>query len=340
MLTTSEIALWSNRVTTDGLVYTREAVEGVVNDVNNAERAMRGTVNHDLSCMPFRKAVGARLIEESGCHGAEITMTFGEEHHLHMKELPESALVFVQWTEQPRPFTRIGRESSEEGTKVTVDLGDLGGHEQYEVFLEELEAIKGVVPGNLMGRHSVDPAPIIELVLSNWESLCAVAGSTWLLNRVRKFVTGVTDELFARRVEPTCDLIEAKLAAVRRSFSRARGRADEAIDLVLVMSWDEIELVLLVRAAGASEDRRLSLDRLGPSLDRYGPLLEGADSVVFSLSEDGDWQFEYATLTDGNVIGTRACYNRTLEQLRAIGRARRAEAEGAPSTGSSGHEAD
>ena len=327
MPTTREIALWSNRPTADGVVFTRQAVEGVVSDINNAERAMRGTVNHDLSCMPFRKAVGARLIEESGDHGAEITMTFGEEHHLRSNDFPDAEFVLVRWNEHPKPFTRIGRGQPDEDTKVTVDLGDFDNPEQYDAFKEEIESIDGIAAGNLMGRHAVDPAPIIELILSNWEALSIVAGSSWFLNRVGKFFTGVTDEMLARRVGPTCDLIEAKLSAARRSFSRVRGQADEAIDLCLVMSWEEIELVLLTKADSASEDYRLGLDRLGETLDRYSPLLEGADSVVFSLREGGLWQFEYATLNDGNVIGTRNCFDRTLEQLREIGRSRRAEDE-------------
>ena len=327
MLTTREIALWSNRPTADGVVFSRQAVEGVVTELNNAKRAMRGTVNHDLSCMPFRKALGARLIEESGSYGAEITMTFGEEHHLRSNDFPGAEFVLVQWNEHPKPFKRIGLEQPDEDTKVTVDLGDFDNPEQYNAFEEEIESIEGLIPGNLMGRHSVDPAPIIELILSNWEALSAVAGSSWFLARVGKYVTGVTDEMLARRVGPTCDLIEDKFSAVRRSLLRARGQVDEEIDLCLVMSWEEIELVLLVRADSAGEDCQLGLDQLGETLDSYSPLLDGADSVVFSLREDGEWQFEYATLNDGNVIGTRNCFDRTLEQLRAIGRASRADKE-------------
>ena len=315
--TTSEIVLWSDRPGLDGTMFTKGAVEGVVKDMNNADRATRGTVNHDLSCMPFRKSVGAKIIEESGDYGAEITMAFGDEYRIQ-SDLPDSELMLLQWKEHTKPFSRIGQQQPNDQTKVSVDHGDFRSPKQYDEFRQGVEAMEGATLGDPMGRHAVDPTPIIELVLSNPEAIAAIAGSGWFLKRVEKYATGVIDEMLARRVNPTCELIEAKLSSLRRSFSLSRGQSDEEVDLCVVMSWKDIELVLLVKASKDIEDIQLHVKELGERLDIYSTLLNGADSAVFFLGEDGAWQFEYATLNDGNVVGTLECFNRTIGQLRAI----------------------
>jgi len=319
MTTTTEILFWSDTPSADGVVFSKQAVESVVGTLNDNARAMAGIVNHDLSTIPFRKFVRARVIEESGKYGAEVTMAIGEAHQVLTHDVPDAELVLLEWQDDPKLFARIGQEGAGEETKVTADLGDFEGLEQYEVFRHEIDATDGVTPGNPMGRHSVDPTPIIEIVLANWEAIAILAGSKWCLSRAERFVTGVTDELLARRVGPTCDLIEAKLADLRGLFARTRGKSDENVCVCLIASSDEIELVLLVSAGSEVERIDLYAEQLGEILDRYSSILDQADSAVLSLHEDGTWRFEYARLKDGNAIGTLDCAERTLEQLRAIG---------------------
>ena len=305
-------------------MFTKEAVEDMVNKLNGSERAMPGIVNHDLTALPFRKFVKAELIKESGKYGGAVTMVFGEQYPVLLNDLPDTELVLMHWEDDLRLFARVGQEVAGDVMTVTVDLGDFESPEQCEVFLRDINAMEGARSGDLMGRHSVDPTPIVEFFLSNWEAIATIAGSKWFLSRVAKYMTGVTDELLARRVGPTCDLIEAKLSAVRKAYSRARGKSDEETDLYVVIEWDEIEFVLLLRSGRDSDNICLCFDRLGETLDQYSSLLDHADSVVFSQSEDGGWHFEHAKLKDGDVIGSRVCAERTLEQLRAIGNAARA----------------
>ncbi len=166
-------------------------------------------------------------------------------------------------------------------------------------------------------------------MLTNLEVLALLAPS-WVVWKLGKFANGVTDEMLKRRVGPTCDLLEKKLANVKEAYSKSRRKQSESIDIDVMIPGEDCELILLMPSGTKGKEDWFDPPAIQRVLDSYRPLLEDADSIVLSRQKGGKWRFEYMLTKDGCVIGTKRCYDRTMDLFHKIEAHNRAVRESTP----------
>ena len=293
---------------------------------------MRGMVNHDPHCMPIRKALSAQLLESRGDYAAELNWEFGKGTEFRRRGIPAVRHVQVAFKESDSPFTRYSVPTSDELSLISVDLVNFRTRGDYERFRQDLQGLDGVEIGKPITRHSVDPFPLIDIVLSNPESLALLA-NCWIVWKLYRLSDKIVEEMTDRLAKRTCDLLERKISDVRGAFSRVRRKEREPIEIHVMIPGDETELILLMPSDSKGPEDWMDPQAIQDVLDSYRPLLEDADSIVLSRQKGGRWAFEYMLTKDGSVIGTRRCYDRTLELYRRIESHNKTVRDNSPSTG-------
>ena len=313
-------------------IYSKDAVANLVQSVNETERAMRGMVNHDPHCMPIRKALSARLVESHGEYEAELSWEFGKRSEFRRIDIPAVRHVRLAFNESTRPFSLYSQPASPEKSLVSVDLVNFRNEKEVERFELAVENLDGAEMGKRITRHSFDPVPLLDIILSNPETLALLA-NCWIVWKLGRFADKVAEEMSDRLAERTCDLLERKITDLRNVFSRVRRKDNESIEIHVMIPGEETELILLMPSDTKGQENWMDPQAIQDVLDSYRPLLEDADSIVLSRQKGGRWNFEYMLTKDGCVIGTMRCYDRTMKLYRRIESHNSAVGDNTPSTG-------
>lgn len=298
-------------ITEETLIST---VEGI-----NGNRAVRSNVNHDLFCMPFGKVIEAWVEAHEDRHLLLARIFYEDEvkHAVHLETGTQLAL--LEFLEYPKPFVREFQSEPHDETRVNVDIANFDDWQKYSEFESDVGCIDDRIDcSSGLGRKSAIPEPIIQFVLSNLEAttVLTVVGS-WILVRAGKFITHTTDETLKKIGDDISDELSAKVRAVLKSYKRWQSKDDRPVVIQMIVQGD-VELNLLTRTKRDSEFQDLDLQQLHAEIEKYGDILQEADSITFGREGNADWEFLHMTTKSGKVIGTRSCFERTTRLLDEV----------------------
>ena len=194
----------------------KEAIESFANQLNG-DRSLALTIDHDPLCMPIGKTRDA-WVEPLGDEYAVMARIHVDDARraIHMKSKTE--LVYLDFVDEPRPFIHHFKNASQSRITVGVDLAHFDNPQSHATFVEAVKHIDDEVAFKTIGRHSIEPEPLIQLVLSHPVISAALGIGLWTLRRVEKFVRYTIDEtsvalraLSAAVDSSTCFLISTLL---------------------------------------------------------------------------------------------------------------------------------
>ena len=314
------------RVATTGIIqqgsvkvrFTREALESFPEQVA-AGQAIPITVDHDPFCLPIGK------VEEAWVE------PFGEEYALvariHIEDTYSVAthkrsgidLVRLAFDDNTKPFgSRSYKKTEVRQDTLSVDLANFNSPQDYTAFANQVCAIDGTIScDNRIQRHAFGPEPYLHFVLSNPEIGAAMTVGVWVLARVEKFVRYTVDETLRKVADDISDSLSMKMKDILRTYVSHRSQ-DNRASLAQIVIPGNLELILLVKTEVDEEFPAIELEKLAAEMEKYGDILQEAESAVFARVGINDWKLQYVTTRSGQVIGTLECYERTKEMFHRM----------------------
>ena len=294
---------------------TREAIESISDQVNG-ERCLPLISDHDPFCMPIGKIKEA-WVEPFGDEYAVMARIHVEDDarsSMHARSGTE--LVCLDFVEAPKPFVQQFKDLEQNLVTVSVDLANFDNLQAHTAFMDAVKRIDDKISSKNIGRHSLEPEPLIRLVLG-YPELCTALSvvGLWVLRRVEKFVRYTIDETLKKTADEIADLVSGKIKKIVSVYKECQSGDDRPILMEVVVPGN-IDLILLMRVDRADEFPSIDLSKLTTEMEKYGDLLQRAEEVTFARTGGGDWELQYLKTRTGEVFGTSESYKRTIEQLR------------------------
>lgn len=310
------------RIATTGLVkqgastvrLTKEAIESLADQVNG-ERSLPFSVEHDPYCMPIGKIKEAWVepFEDEYAAMARIHVEDDLLSAIHKRSGTE--LVRLNFAGAPKPFVQEFKEADQSLVSVGVDLANFYDKQNHAAFIDAVNSIDDEITCKCVGRHSLGPEPLIQIVLSHPEISVALSVGLWTLRRVEKFIRYTVDETLKKIADQISDILSAKIRQIVSSYKNYQSGDERPIQIQIVVPND-MNLILLMRIDRDEEFPSINLKKLTTEMEKYGDLLQQAEEVTFARTGVGDWEFQYLKTRTGEVIGSSECYKRTTEKLQ------------------------
>ena len=312
------------RIATTGIVeqggsrvlVTKEAIHSVADGING-DHAIPLIVDHDPTAFPLGKLIDG-WVEPFGDGHAAMARIYLDEHPFSAKHRRTGEeLVRLSFRDHPKPFVRRGHKPVQEGRNtVRVDLANFPSMHAYEEFrsgLQETDRTMDCQHG--INRHSIGPEPFLALILSDPVISATLAAiGIWAFKRAKKFVTYTVDESMKKVGDELSDTISAKLNGIVRHYVTRKEQDNRPTTTQITIPGD-LELNLIIETEADKEIPIINFNRLVDTVTKFGDILEQADSATFMLSKTENWKLQYLTTKSGETIGTKECYDRTIEQL-------------------------
>ena len=311
------------RVATTGIIeqggvkvrFTREALESFSEQVAMGQ-AMPITVDHDPFSLPIGKIEEA-WVEPFGKEYALVARIHIEDTYSVATHRRSGAdLVRLDFESNAKPFRARSYEKTEEQRDtLSVDLSNFASPQDYTAFTNDVSAIDDAITcDNGIGRHSLGPEPLLQLVLSNPEIGAAMAVGVWVIARAEKFVRYTVDETLRKVADEISDSLSMKMKDILRSYASHRSQ-DNRAPIAQIVIPGNLELILLVKTEVDEEFPTIEMGKLSAEMEKYGDILKEAESAVFARVGINDWKLQYLTTRSGKVLGTLECYRRTCELI-------------------------
>ena len=295
------------------ICLTKESLESA-SEQANGERAIPFTVEHDPFCLPIGKTTEA-WVEPYGPEYALMARIFIEDKPQSViHEGSKIELVYLNFEDSPKPFLMKATNIEDYQIEVIVDFTSLPNKEESDSFLEDLKVIDSEASLRHGGRFSLGPEPLVQFILSNPDVSLALAIGGWSLNRVEKFVRYTIDETLRKVADEISDSWSGKLIDFFKAYKNRQSKDDRPTVSQIIVPTDDFHLVLLARIENDEEHPRLDFEELTTEMSMYVDLLEDAEEVTFARKGTDGWEFAYLKTKSGKVVGTRECYEKTLEK--------------------------
>ena len=304
---------------------TKEALESMAEQVATSQ-AIPITVNHDPSSLPLGRIADA-WVEPFGEEYALMVQIDIEDTYSTLTHR-RSGVDFVRSAsyDNSKPLgPRSYGNTDEGGSSVSVDSANFVSPGDYQAFANEVSDIDDSIHcDDGIHRYSLGPEPFLQFVLSNPEISAAVSVGVWTFGRVEKFVRYTVDETLKRIADDIADSFSLKMKSIWQAFMSHR-QHDNRASLAQIVIPGDTELILLVKTEVNEDFPTIDLAKLTEEMEKYGDILQEAQSVVFARAEAGNWEFLYLTTRSGQVIGTVKCYEKTIELIRRMTENRESE---------------
>ena len=314
------------RVATTGIVeqggmrirITREAIESVPEQVAG-DKAIPFTVEHNPFCLPIGK-IDEAWVEPYGEEFAVMARIYIEDTYtIATHRRSDAGLVRLDFKDSPKPFrTRSYQAIEQSQDTLAVDLANFDGLQDYTEFTKDISTIDDTIScNNGIQRYSLVPEPLLQFVISNPEITAALAVGGWIIHRIEKFVRYTVDETLRKMADDISDSLSMKMQRIVRAYECRRSDDNRDIVTQIVIPSDP-ELILLVKTKPGEDFPTIDLSKLTAEMEKYGDLLQDADSVTFARVGVNEWEFQYLATVSGKVIGTLECHKRTTEAMQSM----------------------
>ena len=316
------------RVATTGVIqqgnvkveFTKEALDSFPEQITG-DQAVPFTIDHDPYCLPLGKIEKA-WVEPFGDEYAVIARIRIEDTFTLLKHRTSGTdLVRLDFANNPKPFVVRSYEVIADGGEIlSVDLANFANPRDYDAFKSDIATIDGKISCDKgIVRHSLGPEPLFQIVLSYPDITAAMAVGVWVVARIEKFVRYTVDQTLRKVADDISDALSMKLKKILNAYIKRRNQDKRDVTTQIVIQGSP-ELILLVTTKPDEEFPSITLGELSEEMEKYGDILQEADSVVFARIGSSGWKLQYMTTRTGKVIGTLDCHNRTLEKLQNMKR--------------------
>ncbi len=281
----------------------------------NGERAIPFTVEHDPFCLPIGKITEA-WVEPYGPEHALMARIYIEDKPQNViHEGSKNELVYLNFEDAPKPFLMKDTNIEDCQIGMMVDLTSFPNEGEYDKFLEDLKVIDSEISLRRYGRFSLGPEPLVQFILSNPNvSLALAIVGGWSLIRVEKFIGYTIDETLRKTADEISDSWSRKLIGFFKACKNRQSKDDRPTVSQIIVPTDGAHLVLLARIRSDEEHPRLDFEKLTAEMSKFADLLEDAEEVTFARKGIDDWEFLHLKTKSGKVVGTRECYEKTLQK--------------------------
>ena len=292
----------------------RELLESIAEQANG-ERATPFTVEHDPFCMPLGKTVYAWVEPYEGEFALMSRIYIEDNPQEVVHEGSQTVWMCLNFEDAPRPFTRRTVDEDDSEVKMIVDLTSFDGAEHSDEFLRDLQIIDSNVSLRPDRRFSLELDPLVRFVLSDpvVYGILTSAG-LWLLRRGEKFTSYTVDETLRKIGDEISDSWSRKLIGFFKAYKNHQSEDTRPILSQTFIAMDDIDLVLLAKMERDEEHPGIILEKLTMEMTKYADLLEDAEEITFNRVGIDDWELLYFKTRSGRVIGTKECYERTLQR--------------------------
>ena len=273
--------------------------------------------NHDPFAMPMGKVTEAWLEPLGNEHVVKARIHMEEVASVEVHSGTGVTLTHLKFDDAPQPFVKKAYGRAKEGQcTLSVDLANFNSMEDYNRFADDVRLIDdSIVCDNGLGRFSLTPEPFIEFIVNNPELALIVR---WLLGRAEKFARYTVDETFKKVGDYISGALSTKIIRILKAYTNHKS-AEKRATVSQIIIPGKPELCLLVKTKPDEEFPILCLNKIRAELEKYRDVLGEANRIILARTETNEWKFLYATTQSGKVIGTRECYENTLESLRSTG---------------------
>ena len=298
------------------VALTKESLESGAERANG-ERAIPFTVEHDPLCMPLGKTVDAWVepYDEGYALMSRIYIDDNPQEVLH--EGSQTEWVCLNFEDAPKPFIRRAVIANDSQIEMIVDSARFVNAEVSDELLRDLKVIDPNVSLRHGGRYSLELQPLVQFVLSDpmVYGILASAG-LWIFRRAEKFASYTVDETLRKIGDEISDSWSGKLIGLFRAYRNHQPEDPRPILSQTFVTVDDADLILLARIERDEEHPRVTLGKLTVAMTKYADLLEDAEEITLNRAENDDWELLYFKTHSGKVIGTKECYERTLQRSR------------------------
>ena len=292
---------------------TKESLESA-SEQANGERAIPFTVEHDPFCLPIGKTTEAWVEPYGPEYALMARIHIEDKPKCVIHEGSKNELVYLNFEDAPKPFLMKDTNIEDCQIEVMLDLTSFHNKEESDKFLEDLKVIDSEVSLRHGGRFSLGPEPLVQFILSNPDVSLALAIGGWSLIRVEKFVRYTIDETLRKAADEISDSWSGKLIDFFKAYKNRQSKDDRPTVSQIIVPTDDAHLVLLARIESDEEHPRLNFEKLTAEMSKYVDLLEDAEEVTFARKGTDGWEFVYLKTKSGKVVGTRECYEKTLQK--------------------------
>lgn len=305
-----------------GDLITEEAVRLIVDSINNDDRVAKIGIEHDPFCMPQGKVLRASTARERNKLVAKCDAIVHDAPLSLQDNDTQQDLVALFFDEHPQRFKRTAVGEWSEQCKITVNPTSFSSQQDAVRFLKDCASIDGLALNPYMVRKFPTPEPMISVLLCDPEAVLPLfITSAWMQQRVFKDIYSIADESTWRQAGRLVDRLESMIASAVDKFFSAPGSTPASPTTVeLVVPGDDIEVTLLRRVTGASGQFHVNAPELVSALNRFRELVDFADQITLSWTEDDHWNLEYVATKSGHVIGTAECYAYSHAEFERINR--------------------
>ena len=299
-----EGTLATTHLLADGYCLAKQVLDDWAFEINEAEWALPGNLEHDLTLPPIGKSISAEVKRlEDGEYALEARYEIFENPVELM--LSNGSIGFLWQSQQDfRPFKSA--EPDRSGSFVVSysnrGFSDPNGENDFLALVNQKPKFESS-PGPII-RRSVDPEALLLVLLPFLGVVGAVTAQK------------LADRISDRFADELLDLYEIIRAGV---IGLAKDRIDHFRSVTVVATsrgTPEVEFVAKVndptRVISA-----LTQEQLGGAIDRAIDLFESTDArkVQFILNESAEWDFNFLLTGSGKVIGSEASYTRQVTEI-------------------------
>ena len=297
-------------------LITREAIESIPEQIGG-DRAIPVVPDHDPFCLPIGKIKEAWVEPHGNEYAAIVRMHIEDVHSIQMHRRSGVELVRLDFEDSPEPFIESRYRNREQPKDtLSVDLANFDNPQDYTKFANDVSLIDDrIICDSAIGRHSLVPEPLIQFVLSDPEMCAALAIGVWALRRAENFVRYTVDETLRKMADDISDSFSMKMKKILRAYGSHQSEHNGP-SITQIIIPGNTELILLVETELDEEFPTLDIEKLTAEIEKFGDLLQEADSATFVRVGVNDWKFQFLTTRSGKVAGTLNCYERTKKLMR------------------------
>ena len=296
-------------------LITKDALESITVKTEEGRVVPIG-IAHDPFSFPIGKVTDVWIEEDGDEFVAVAKIYIGDKLRVASHAESKTELMCLDFEGARDPFLKAQYgQTTDNRDAVSVDLSNFDDSSAYSEFANDVDKIDHDIHcDNQITRHSIDPEPLMQYVVSSPEIRTAL---TFFALKSANYVRQRIDEKVKEQTEKVLNAVGAKIMRVLRAHGRRQSKENQSFVTQIVIPGDP-EIVLLVRVDRDADIPAIDLSNVADEMNKYHDLIGHSDSATFALSDKNTWVFQYLRTRDGGVIGTAECYEQTMRNLRAL----------------------
>ena len=304
-----KIVLSTTHVDRHGSRMSKEALESAIDLINGDVKPRLG-LEHDMTLPPLGRINDAKVIQ--GEDGEYYLVGHYEYYEIResISLKDGSTLIKERFNDEKHKFAEV-RDEILDQTRISFDRVNFEEFEDADKFIEELkEETEIEFTSRELMRKSFIPDPEIVIELSK------VAAVYFLSKELLPKLAEKVSEDISEDIAKTYRLIKATVVkATKRLIPKNRPityliqiNGDINIDLIVVSPKPD-DLVTAI-----------TKEKLKPVVEKIESLnlFFGVDKVQFLLTDENEWEFNYALTSTGEALGTEKSFDKRDKMFKEL----------------------